>query len=91
MNNIAANPEYAALKKQLRQQMEAELTMQGDPRTLGHGDVFDKYECKGRSFNIIDAGRDRDAHAQDVPPTHRTARAGVRIGDPSYPTPRIMC
>ena len=51
MNNLAGNPEYAALKKQLREQMESELTAQGDPRTLGQGDVFDQYKYEGKPFN----------------------------------------
>jgi len=51
MNNLAANPEYAAIKKQLRKQMEAELTDQGDPRTLGQGEVFETYEYTGKPFN----------------------------------------
>ena len=49
MNNLAENPEYAAMKAKLRKQMEAELTAQGDPRTLGKGDVFDEYKYQGRS------------------------------------------
>ena len=51
MNNLAANPEYAATKKQLRKQMETELTAQGDPRTLGQVDVFEHYEYTGKPFN----------------------------------------
>ncbi|VGO18753.1 sulfatase family protein [Pontiella sulfatireligans] len=43
MSNLAANPEYAALKAKLRKQMEAELTAQKDPRMFGQGDVFDNY------------------------------------------------
>jgi len=31
------------LSSDLRNQMEAELIVQGDPRTLGKGDIFDKY------------------------------------------------
>jgi arylsulfatase A-like enzyme len=51
MNNLAANPEYAAIKKQLREKMEADLTAQGDPRTLGQGDIFDRYKHEGRPFD----------------------------------------
>ena len=50
MKNLANNPEYAAVKKQLRTQMEAELTQQGDPRTLGNGDVFEHYQYQGRKL-----------------------------------------
>ncbi len=51
MNNLADNPEYAAVMQQLREQMDAELTAQGDPRTLGQGDVFDRYKYEGRPFD----------------------------------------
>jgi N-sulfoglucosamine sulfohydrolase len=51
MNNLASNPEYAAVKARLRAEMEAELTEQGDPRTLGNGDVFDHYEYMGKRLD----------------------------------------
>ncbi|WP_136062216.1 sulfatase family protein [Pontiella sulfatireligans] len=51
INNLAGNPEYATLKKQLREQMESELTVQGDPRMLGQGDVFDRYKYEGKVFD----------------------------------------
>ena len=38
------------LSRQIKQ-MEAELTEQGDPRTLGNGDVFDKYPYKGKQLD----------------------------------------
>ena len=47
MVNLAYISGYEAIKKQMRTQMEAELTAQGDPRTLGQGDVFDK------SYNFV--------------------------------------
>ena len=43
MENLAGNPEYKAVREGLRKQMEQQLTEQGDPRVLGHGDIFDKY------------------------------------------------
>lgn len=51
MKNLAELPEYAEVKNKLRTQMEAELTVQGDPRTLGNGDIFDKYEYDGTRLN----------------------------------------
>ncbi len=51
INNLATLEEYAKVKIQLRQQMEAELREQGDPRTLGNGDVFDKYPYGGRQLD----------------------------------------
>ncbi|VGO15758.1 Choline-sulfatase [Pontiella desulfatans] len=50
MVNLAGNPEYAALKKQLRDRMEKKLTAQGDPRTLGNGAIFDAYPYGGKPF-----------------------------------------
>jgi N-sulfoglucosamine sulfohydrolase len=43
VNNLANTPEYAATKLQLWEQLQAELTQQGDPRILGNGDIFDFY------------------------------------------------
>ncbi|MDZ8117362.1 sulfatase family protein [Pontiella agarivorans] len=51
MNNLAENPEYDALKKELRERMEKKLTAQGDPRTLGKGDIFDTYPYVGKPFD----------------------------------------
>ncbi len=48
LHNLASLPAYAEIKAKLRQQMEAELIEQGDPRTLGNGDVFDKYPYMGK-------------------------------------------
>lgn len=48
MINCAANPEFKPVIEQLRKQMEADLIEQQDPRTLGHGDVFDQYPFTGR-------------------------------------------
>ncbi len=42
INNLAGDPDFAAKKQQLQKQMETELTAQGDPRMMGHGDYFDK-------------------------------------------------
>lgn len=47
LKNLAGMAAFGAIKSQLRQQMEKELTKQGDPRTLGKGDVFDKYPYAG--------------------------------------------
>jgi N-sulfoglucosamine sulfohydrolase len=53
MHNLADDPEYASLKAELKSQMEAELTAEGDPRMLGKGDIFDTYKYadkKGVNF-----------------------------------------
>jgi arylsulfatase A-like enzyme len=42
--NIAADPGQADRMKNLRDQMEAELKAQGDPRMEGRGSIFDQYK-----------------------------------------------
>lgn len=56
MNNLASNPEYAAVKERLRKKMESDLTMQKDPRMLGLGDVFDAYPYVGKRLNYETSG-----------------------------------
>lgn len=51
MKNLANLPEYAEAMKQLRSTMEKELVSQGDPRTLGNGDVFDNYIYYGKRLD----------------------------------------
>ncbi|MEX0322871.1 MAG: sulfatase [Puniceicoccaceae bacterium] len=51
VENLADNPEYAEVMARLRKQMESELIEQGDPRTLGKGDIFDEYKYEGKPFN----------------------------------------
>lgn len=51
INNLATLEEYAEIKAQLRQQMEAKLREQGDPRILGNGDVFDNYPYGGNQLD----------------------------------------
>ncbi len=46
-NNLAADPHYAAIKKQMWEELQKYLTENGDPRILGNGDVFDHYEYLG--------------------------------------------
>lgn len=51
INNLADLPKYAVQIKKLRAQMETELIAQGDPRTLGNGDVFDNYIYYGKRLD----------------------------------------
>ncbi|MCC9600075.1 sulfatase [Stieleria sp. JC731] len=44
VDNLVGNSDNAERLEQLRQQMETELTAQGDPRMQGNGSVFDNYE-----------------------------------------------
>lgn len=47
MNNLAADPKYAEIKRKLRERMEEMLRAEGDPRALGHADFFDTIEYTG--------------------------------------------
>lgn len=53
MNNLALLPEYKETCATLRAAMEKELIAQGDPRTLGNGDIFDKYPYTGRQYDYV--------------------------------------
>jgi N-sulfoglucosamine sulfohydrolase len=54
MHNLAGDPKYVAIKTQLWEELRKTLTEQQDPRILGHGDVFDKYEYEGNRKNAWD-------------------------------------
>ncbi len=41
--NLADRPERAADLKRLRAELEQYLKKTGDPRVLGHGDIFESY------------------------------------------------
>ena len=41
--NLADDPKFQAIKKELRSKLEKELSSQGDPRMTGKGDVFESY------------------------------------------------
>ncbi|MBN1344047.1 MAG: sulfatase [Phycisphaerae bacterium] len=49
MQNVAALPEYAEARKQLRVELDRWMTEMKDPRALGGGDVFDRYPYYGRA------------------------------------------
>ncbi len=51
MNNLAGEAEHAELKETMKKQMVAELRQQKDPRMLGHGHIFDKYEYADSTGN----------------------------------------
>jgi arylsulfatase A-like enzyme len=65
MNNLALLPEYKETCKSLRAQMEKELIAQGDPRTLGNGDVFDKYPYYGKGIDYKTGKRIPGPNAED--------------------------
>ena len=43
LNNLADNPELAAIKEELREQLFEALRAQKNPRVLGNGDIFESY------------------------------------------------
>jgi arylsulfatase A-like enzyme len=43
VNNLASDPKYAPIIKELKAQMDKTLKLQKDPRILGEGDIFDYY------------------------------------------------
>lgn len=47
MRNLALEPAYWETKSRLRGEMEELLRIDGDPRTLGHPEVFDTYRYLG--------------------------------------------
>lgn len=52
-HNLSAVTMHSNLRQELREQMEQELTAQGDPRMFGKGAVFDSYpyaDPNGRNF-----------------------------------------
>jgi arylsulfatase A-like enzyme len=48
LGNLAADPSYADIKRELAERLERTLTEQGDPRMAGQGSVFDSYPYYGR-------------------------------------------
>ena len=53
MENLADDPQQAAHKTELAEQMTRELEAQNDPRIQGNGEVFDQYlyaDTKNQSF-----------------------------------------
>ena len=62
MNNVEADPKYAAVKARLRNTLDAYLKQTGDPRVSGRGEVFDSYRYYGRptgNSTLLDKGAER--------------------------------
>ena len=49
LHNLAADPAYAAERKRLAAELEAELVARRDPRTLGGAEAFDQFPYHGGS------------------------------------------
>ncbi len=58
VTNLAGNPEFAALKKGLWQELQETLRRTGDPRIEGRGDVFEGYPYVGRDHHSWKALRE---------------------------------
>ncbi len=52
IKNLAENPEYAAVKRDLIQKMTVKLKNDGDPRMSGKGDIFDTYPYSENTRNF---------------------------------------
>ncbi len=51
MNNLAEDLQYNSLRKELKEQLFAELKEQGDPRMFGNGHIFDDYKLGWDQYN----------------------------------------
>ena len=73
MYNLADDPAYAGIKKELRSRMEAMLKEQEDPRMFGNGDIFNSYGYSAeRGWNFYErfmAGEFTPANTGWVNPT----------------------
>ncbi len=54
VKNLAEEPALRPIKQKLREEMEATLRKEGDPRALGRGAVFDTYEYVGARVHSYD-------------------------------------
>ncbi len=54
VKNLAEEPGLRPIKQKLREEMEATLRKEGDPRALGRGAVFDTYEYVGARLHSYD-------------------------------------
>lgn len=54
VKNLAEQPELRPVKQKLREEMEAVLRREGDPRALGNGGIFDTYEYVGPRLHSWD-------------------------------------
>lgn len=52
VNNLAYAPEFMQVKEDMYNELKFRLTEQADPRILGRGDIFDKYEYSGANRNF---------------------------------------
>jgi arylsulfatase A-like enzyme len=55
IENVANDPEFWKIKSEIRARMEEMLRQEGDPRALGHAEIFDTYRYMGNRGHGYDA------------------------------------
>ncbi|MBX6311919.1 MAG: sulfatase [Isosphaeraceae bacterium] len=55
IKNLAFDPKLRPIKQKLREELEATLRQEGDPRALGRGEIFETYEYVGPRTHSYDA------------------------------------
>jgi N-sulfoglucosamine sulfohydrolase len=50
INNLAGDPAFESIKESLKAKLFEELTIEGDPRMTGEGDIFDNYLYAAENF-----------------------------------------
>ncbi len=51
LHNLAGDPDFGAIRRELGAELLAVLRAEGDPRALGNGDVFESYEYTGNDHH----------------------------------------
>jgi len=77
LQNLAANPDQAAVLTLLRTRLDEILTEQADPRMVGYGDIFDSYPYFGRMQPGVGGFREPGKYnPRFLPPGHPDKRSG---------------
>ncbi len=74
LHNLAMNPHYDNIKSHLRMTLMKQLHIQGDPRVMGNGDIFESYPRFG-SMRYFPGFKERGEYNpafsnRNYPPTH---------------------
>jgi uncharacterized sulfatase len=65
MENLADQPDYEAVKKELRNKLEKELRMQSEPRMLGFGDMYESFPRYGRFRDELEGFKNQGEYNPD--------------------------
>lgn len=57
MRNVAADPQYAAVRERLEEQLLSELKRTGDPRVTGDGQTFERPPFAGQGSGEVSQPR----------------------------------